>query len=558
MWAEGSVNVTVDRRRIIEGDSITLTVTAKNISGDPNMALPIISDFKVVSGPNQSSSTNVQFSNGKMSKNTTTTFTWTLMPTKTGQLKIPALSINAGKQIFKSAPISITVNKRGSSQDSKISKFFLEAAIDNNTPFRGEQVTLTYTLYTQVDVTSFDEEFPKFKGFWTEEIFSPKNLSLREVQKKGVQYSAATIKKLALFPTKSGDIQIDPMTAIIGIQEKQQRWNDFSLFGPPSKKFTISTNNLKLNVRYLPVNSDGKVSAVVGDWNVRSSISSTKIKQDEAVTFQVIVSGTGNIQAVDISDISFPNELEVFEPKIQVKNNPLRDKIGGEKQFEWVLIPRFAGDIYLPRVEFTYFDPKEGKWMTKTTLQQHLNVAPNEKASVSTLGLSKEEVALMGKDIHFLDESRPKWRDRSRGLFSGTALTFLLLSGVVFVFPNALSSTRNRLDRSSGNRQARRALQSALDILNTSGDSSEDIYTHIYKSVVTFINHKTGSSKVEYSTSELLNILKTRNLDGICSKLDQILTRSEAVRFTPISSQDAQTDLKEIKQILEEAYRGWK
>ena len=558
LWAEGSVNVTVDRRRIIAGDSITLTVTAKNISGDPNMVLPKIANFKVISGPNQSSSTNVQFSNGKMSKNTTTTLTWTLIPTKTGQLKIPSLSINVGKQIFKSAPISITVNKRGSSQDSRISKFFLEAAIDNNTPFRGEQVTLTYTLYTQVDVTSFDEELPKFKGFWTEEIFSPKNLSLRELQKNGVQYYAATIKKLALFPTKSGDIQIDPMTAIIGIQEKQQRWNDFSLFGPPSKKFTISTNNLKLNVRSLPVNSDGKVSAVVGDWNVRSSISSTKIKQDEAVTFQVIISGTGNIQAVDITDISFPNELEVFEPKIHAKNNPLRDKIGGEKQFEWVLIPRFAGDIYLPRVEFTYFDPKEGKWMTQYTLQYHLNVAPNEKASVSTLGLSKEEVALMGEDIHFLDESRPKWRDRSRGLFSGTALTFLLLSGVVFVFPNVLSSTRDRLDRSSGNRQARRALQSALDILNTSGDSSENIYTHIYKSVVTFINHKTGSSKVEYSTSELLNILKTRNLDGICSKLDQILTRSEAVRFTPVSSQDAQTDLKEIKQILEEAYRGWK
>ena len=333
LWAEGSVNVTVDRRRIDEGDSITLKVTAKNVSSDPDVVLPDIPDFKVVTGPNQSSSTNVQFINGKMTKSATTILTWALIPTKTGQLMIPAISIKVGKQTFKSTPIAITVNKRGSSKSSSISKFFIEAEIDNRAPFRGEQVTLKYTLYTQVDVTSFDEELPKYKGCWTEEIFSPKNLSLREVQKNGVRYYAATIKKLALFPTQSGIIHIGPMTAVIGIREKQQRWNDFSLFGPPSKKFTVSTNTLKLDVQPLPANSGKKVSPVVGNWDIRSSISSTNIKQDEAVTFQVIISGTGNIQAVYITDISYPYELEVFEPEIQVKDNPLRDKIGGEKQF---------------------------------------------------------------------------------------------------------------------------------------------------------------------------------------------------------------------------------
>ena len=46
-------------------------------------------------------------------------------------------------------------------------------------------------------------------------------------------------------------------------------------------------------------------------------------------------------------------------------------------------------------------------------------------------------------------------------------------------------------------------------------------------------------------------------LDRICPKLDKILYRGEAVRFAPVSSQDAHTDLMEIKQLLEEANRGW-
>ena len=91
IWGEGSVNVTVDRRRINEGDSIILTVTAKNINGDPEIIFPEIFDFKIVSGPDQSSSTNVQFINGEMTKSSTTTLAWTLIPVKTGDLKMPTI-----------------------------------------------------------------------------------------------------------------------------------------------------------------------------------------------------------------------------------------------------------------------------------------------------------------------------------------------------------------------------------------------------------------------------------------------------------------------------------
>ena len=83
IWAESTVNVTVDRNRIIEGDSIILTITAKNVKSEPDVRLPNLQKFKIVSGPSQSSSTNVQFVNGKMTKSSTTTLAWTLIPTKT-------------------------------------------------------------------------------------------------------------------------------------------------------------------------------------------------------------------------------------------------------------------------------------------------------------------------------------------------------------------------------------------------------------------------------------------------------------------------------------------
>ena len=557
IWADETVNVTVDRRDIIEGDSITLTITANNVKSDPEVRLPELSDFKVMSGPNQSSSTNVQFLNGKMTKSSTTTLRWSLIPQRTGQLTIPALKIQLGKKSYLSTPITVSVSKRGSSQSGKVSQFFIEAAVDNQTPYRGEQAILTYTLYTKVDVTSFDDDVPSFKGFWTEELFAPKNLKLREESKNDVQYYAATIKKIALFPTQSGKIIIEPMSAVIGIREKQQRWNNFSLFGPPSKKYTISTNKLTIDVRPLPNRRNGKISAIVGNWNIRSEVSTINVKQDEAITFKVFINGTGNLQTVGMSEIYFPNEIEVFDPEVQTKENPLRDKIGGEKKFEWVLIPRFAGEIYIPKIELNYFDPNQGKWVTKSTPRHKLKVAPNEKAALSSIGLSKEEVALVGEDIRFIDESQPKWRDRNRALVTGTALTLLLLSGMVFAFPHAQSFTRQRMEKSSGGWQARRALNSAIGILDSADNSPEEIYTHIYRAVIIYINQKNGTKKIEYSTGEILAIIKIHDRGEIYQEMEQILTRGEAVRFAPVSSQDAQNDLQKIKDLLKKVDNAW-
>ena len=39
--------------------------------------------------------------------------------------------------------------------------------------------------------------------------------------------------------------------------------------------------------------------------------------------------------------------------------------------------------------------------------------------------------------------------------------------------------------------------------------------------------------------------------------IERILIRGEAVRFAPVSSQDAQNDLQEFKILLKEADDGW-
>ena len=557
LWAESSIDVTVDRRRINEGDSINLSVVVKDYNETPNIELPVLSDFKIVGGPNQSNSTNVQFVNGKMTKSSIVTLNWTLIPVKTGHLEIPVVSIDIGGEIIKSKPIRIIVSKRQNSNVNKISKFFIEAEIDNPSPFRGEQVTLTYILYTQVDVTSFDDELPKFKGFWSEEIYSPKNLNLREVNKDGVGYYAATIKKIALFPTKSGAIEIEPMTAIIGIREQQQRWNDFSLFGPPSKKFTISTNSLSVDVQSIPLNIDGKISSVVGDWRMKSNIDANDFKQDQAVTFEIVVKGTGNLHAIDLTDISFPNELEVFKPEIHENNNSLGDKIGGEKKFSWVLIPRYAGTIHIPKFDFIFFNPNLKKWDMKATKDYYLNVSPNEKIQSNSIGLSKEEVVLISEDINFLDESKPRWKNNNIRLFSKTSVTLLILSVMFFMFPTIVDYSNKKRGLSHRSRQSRKALKMAFDFLDTNGMDTEMMQDGIYHAIVIFINEKLGTKKVEYSNEEIITIFENHGANQVCMDLEIFLNVVQLRRFAPENITEDTVSYNEIKTILRKADNAW-
>ena len=113
------------------------------------------------------------------------------------------------------------------------------------------------------------------------------------------------------------------------------------------------------------------------------------------------------------------------------------------------------------------------------------------------------------------------------------------------------------MDQSLGGRKARRALKIAYNILDSDSNTPEGIYTHIYKAVIGYINLKTGSNRVEYSTGEIIEIIKSYNETEVYNGIEQILTRGEAVRFAPISSQEANNDLKGIKKLLKKIDGSW-
>ena len=118
---------------------------------------------------------------------------------------------------------------------------------------------------------------------------------------------------------------------------------------------------------------------------IKSTIDRIDAVQDEALTIKVHLMGNGNLKSADILPYKFPENFEVFEPKITVKNSKSQSQIGGEKIIEYVVIPRSVGKIILEPFEIIFFDNMTKEWKTKRSKAIELSIAKNMKVCHSII-----------------------------------------------------------------------------------------------------------------------------------------------------------------------------
>ena len=177
---------------------------------------PKISNFQVLTGPNTSTNSSVQIINNKVTRKVSYIFTYILKARQVGSFKIPAATINYQGKQYKSNSLNIKVVKGASSsapgKATGKDNVFIRAYISNTTPVQGEQIILTYKLFTSVAISNIDDsKISSFPGFWSKNLLeNRKGYTQTREQIEGTEYVVAELKKFALFPQRSGEITIQP------------------------------------------------------------------------------------------------------------------------------------------------------------------------------------------------------------------------------------------------------------------------------------------------------------------------------------------------------------
>ena len=532
-----SVTASVDVNQLAVNEIFTFKIEAKDANNMPRINLaPLEKNFTIISGPTQQ--TSYQWINGKATSSKT--LTWTLVPNKKGQLTIPALAVTVDGEKLKTKPIRMNV--KGSGQVVNKDELFLLAEIDQDEVYVGEQVTVTYKLYTRVQMSLEDIKYPESVGFWTEELSVPRPPRFNQTTINGVLYNVATLYKVALFPTKTGELELTPMTVRCNVQIQKKRKRQRSIFGDPffnnffneTVQKVLRTESRKIRVKPYPAGQPANFTGAVGEFKLAASVDTDKVKANEAVTYYVELQGTGNLNMFSLPKLDFPETMEVFPPTASFEQKQLWDQFTGNMKWEYILIPRQAGKVFLPRIELAYFNPKDEQFHSISSRSVELNISPaKDQLTSGTSGFTKEEIALLGQDIHYNVTSPRSWIERgSRGIPIWVWTSYILAAGL-FLAPVTFTRYQQQRIATTGQRMSHRALKRALKSLQTQS-SIENVAFTVYTYLKERWQLKTDKMDPLFVEQELNGIIPPEELE----ELIQLLKDCDAGRYSPETMTD--------------------
>ena len=478
---------------------------------------PTFKGLSVLSGPNTSLQTGMSVINGQVSRSVTSGFTYILQADMAGSFNIGGASCTVDGKKVTCQGFTIVVEKgSGQSQggggqqygqpaqqqqapvaiDSK--SLFARASVSNSSPYQGEQTLITYKIYTQIPISQFQiDKLPGNKGFWSEDL--TKNGDVRQYEEtiEGRRYQVAEIRRGALFAQEHGKLTIDPLDLdVLAMVQRQRRrtgtmWDLFDdpFFNPTQAvQKHLKTNGLTLHVKALPEAPAG-FGGAVGNFEVKCKMDTNEVRANEAMTYRITVSGTGNLMLIDSPKPNFPKVFEVYDPQVNDKLTRSSNGVSGSRTFEWVLIPRNQGNYEIPALDFVFFDPATGHYVTHHIDAIPVRIHKGDPNSMKNVTSSKSDVKLLSNDINYIQVRRTPFsprnsRDRAEGWF-WVALGAILCAAVAAALVGLRRQAHQqdiagmRLRRAT--KEARKRLKAAAAYLHTNDNNR--FYEEIYKAV---------------------------------------------------------------------------
>lgn len=556
---------------VVSGDQVRLVFTV-NSQDIKDFRAPSIKGFDVLMGPSRSQQSSIQIINGKRTSSSSTAFTYILLAGSPGTYTIPAASVEVnGEKVFSNA-ISIKVlpqdqnsgnsgNNRGGSASSSRSQaagsrisandLFITATASKTTVHEQEAILLTYKVYTVVNLRQLYGKMPDLKGFHTQEVELPQQKTFTLEHYKGRNYNTTVWSQYVLFPQQTGKLEI-PSITFDGVVAQQTVSDDpFDAFfnggGYVEVKKKITTPKLVINVQPLPAKPAG-FSGAVGEFKLASSINATDVKTNDAVTIKLTLSGTGNMKLIGTPEVKFPQDFEIYDPKVTDDYKLTNSGLTGTKTFEYLAIPRHAGNFTIPAVEFNYFDLKSNSYKTLKTEAYNLKVAKGQGNADQVISdfTNKESVKMLGKDIRFIKLGDSSLRPKGDFFFGtvGYYLCYLipLLLFVVFAVIYRQKALENanvaKVKTKKANKVATRRMKLAGKLL--AENKKNEFYDEVLKALWGYISDKLSIPVSQLSKDNIEAELTNYGVqEALIAEFIGVLNECEYARYAPGNENEA-------------------
>jgi hypothetical protein len=538
--AEVRVTGALDPQAVSLGEAAVLTISLEGsgtFEGEPNFHAP---EGVRVRGAGESR--NFSLVNGHFSQ--TLQRQYMLLAMREGTYTVGPVDVRVSGRSYSIGPYTFTVGPgaappaggpgdRGGGDDgqdrSPTPPIAVEMSVEPQDVYVGEQTILSVRFLTRSDVAVLDAQFvaPESQGFWKVDL---PQVPPATVRRGGAAYRVSEIR-MALFPTRAGDLKIDPAKVHVQYRDSRGNPNDpFSFFGMGGREREAepASNACVVHAKALPKPEPPGFTGAVGRYSIGAKVDRTQGAQGQPITWTVTIDGEGNVASIEGPRFLDLPGCRGLDGGSDVKTRQDTKVVGGTKSISRVLIPDGAGNLEIPALGWAYFDPAEGHYRSVATQALKINVAPasaSGDAGAGRIGGALRPIRTV-THLRSLGSERP-WREGWFWILQVLPVGALVAGGV-------LRRQRLQVERDplgTRMRHAPRRLSRALRAVET---DARDPWGALVRAVEDFLDGRYGSEVRGLTRSALSPYLVQHGANPEAARvIAALLERADTLRYTP-------------------------
>jgi hypothetical protein len=560
------IQTSVSKKNFGIDERISVTYEVEGKTSD--LKIDNFHHFRAIQGPMRG--TNMSIINGAYSSKTT--LQYVVQAQKKGKIQIPTASAKIDGKLVKSE--RIIVNVGGISEETKSlnqqikERVFIKTLISNRKPYLGESFQVTYKLYSRYNLSLNDfSQRPTFKGFWTQNFI--KKLSRKVETLDGVKYYVVTLGQYLVVPQEVGNLTVEPFTTDLQIGIPTGRRDFFGNTEETPHNYKCSSGRLNINVQALPMGQPKNFSGAVGEFKINHSLSKDSVNTNETISFVQTLKGKGNMKLFKLPKISFPSDIEAFDPKNNDKISVNMGGMKGQKENQYILIPHNPGTYKLKVEGFSYFSPKKKQYISigeqifnikvggQASATSSGNVSHQNKSNGGLNSVNKQEVNILGEGILYIKENTSFETPKSK--FFGTTLFWILLDLpfiLALIFYILYKKIKNRTIDEVGQRNkkaksvAKKRLSKAQEALKN--NDSATYYQVLLDSVYGYFQDKFNLNASETNNDTIQEKLKESGIESmVIEDVHKVIETCLMANYGMLNEQEKAPLLEKATSIIE-------
>lgn len=527
-----------------------------NQNGD-NFSPPDFENFQIIGGPNQSIKTS--YVNGERSFSKT--YSYFLQPLKKGSIRIKQASVEIDGELYKSLPIEVLITDSVSQPSESVTQYYndddieLRALISKGSPYLNEPITVIYKLFYKAPINISDAretETPNYKDFWSQIIKIPQLKVQREIY-KGQNYNTVEWRKVVLYPQKSGQLEISPLSLNLVLDVPTDKRDFFGNIIYDQTTLVISTGMRTINVKDLPLNNKpSNFTGAVGQFEFDVILNKSSLRATESFQAELKVKGEGNLKLFDLPDLQVPSSMELFEPQREESINTNLSGMSGSVTKLFTVIPRFQGSFPIEEVEFSYFDPQLESY--KTIKSPRLTVDVFDGPTITNSSLNNTNVITPNDSFRFIKTKTNLIKIDDSKFFESQLFYVLVSSPFAMVIAFVMLTTYTRSRKSSTielQKTQEKEINKMIDAAKKSLNDKNIFYDLIEKVLLKTLLLKFSINIENFNKEKIKSISRDKGIDEkTISKIIQLIENCESAKYSRSSNSIMKNDLKNAKEVI--------